>query len=102
MKLVLFFLLAVPFSTLAQQSPAPGPDAPTLTLEEKITLSTDDIKLQDAAEKANKAFILATKDLREHQKAAIGAIEKDHPGWELKPTPDGWHFEKKAEVPKKP
>ena len=102
------FLLTALFTSafitlLAQQPPAIDPNTPTLTLEQKIILITDDLKLQDALEKAQKVYAESIKSTQDHQKAAKEAIEKDHPGWTLANGPQGWYFTKiKApETPKK-
>jgi hypothetical protein len=75
----------------------PDPNAPSLTLEEKITLTTDDVKKADALEKAQKAYLELIKPIQDHQDAAKVAIEKEHEGWNLEQGPQGWHFVKKLE-----
>ena len=74
--------------TLAQQPspavpPPPDPSAPSLTLEEKIALTTDDLKKQDLLDQAQKKFIADVKPIQDHQDAAKAAIEKEHDGWQL-------------------
>ena len=77
------------------------PNAPLLTVDEKITLMTDDVKMADLLYKAQKAFIAAQKPLKDHQDAAKAVIENEHPGWVLENGPQGWHFAKKpVEQPK--
>jgi hypothetical protein len=96
-------------ATAQQPTPAPqttDPTAPTLTLEEKIALTTDEIKKADLLEKAQKAYQEAVKPIQEHENAAREAMEKDRPGWALIQDQQGWHFIKKqepkpAETPKK-
>ncbi len=80
-----------------QVPPAQDPNAPTLTLEEKITLTTDEIKKQDVVEKLQKEYLAAIKPINDHEEAAKDAIEKDHPGWVLENGPQGFHFTKKTE-----
>lgn len=106
-RIVLFIavILAVRVS-IAQQPqtppPAPDPSAPALTLEEKITLGTDDIKKGDILERLQKQFQADIKPIQEHQDAAKAVIEKEHPGWLLQSGSQGWQFVKKPEPPKKP
>lgn len=83
-----------------QQPPAPDPHAPTLTLDEKIALSTDDIKRQDILEHLQKQFQEEIKPITDHQEATKQVIEKEHPGWQLQPGPQGWVLVKKAEEKK--
>lgn len=93
---ILFMLFAL--AAFAQQPPTPAdPNAPALTLDEKIALATDDLKRQDALEKAQKAFMEATKPITDHQNATKKAIEDEHPGWQLEQGPQGWHLVKKPE-----
>ena len=73
------------------------PNAPQLTVDEKIILVTDDIKRQDALEKANEAFQKAIAPINEHQEAAKKVIEDEHPGWTLETGPQGWHLVKKQD-----
>jgi hypothetical protein len=105
----MILLLAGSFALTAQQPPAPAPAdpaSPTLTLDEKIALTMDDLKLGDSLEKAQKAYFAEIKPIQDHQAATKAALEKDHPGWTLETGPQGWHFvkapEKKAESPAKP
>ena len=92
--------------TAAPAPPAAAPtadqDAPVLTLEEKITLVTDDVKRADAFEKAQNYFKTAVKPIDEHQTATKKVIEDEHPGWTLENGADGWHFVKKVEPAKPP
>ena len=84
------------------QQPIPlDPNAPTLTLEEKITLTTDELKKQDVLERAQKAFQEQIKPIQDHQDAAKVAIQNTHPGWLLDfNNVQGWHFIKKVEPAK--
>jgi hypothetical protein len=87
-----------------QPPPAPAgaePNTPQLTLDEKIQLATDDIKRQDALEKAQKMFQEAAKPIDEHQQATIKVIEQEHAGWTLTNTAQGWQFVKKPPAPAK-
>jgi hypothetical protein len=86
--------------TVPSQPPAPEPNALTLTLEEKITLTTDDLKLLDALEKAQKAYNEAIKPIKDHQEAAVATILKGHPGYSLQNGPQGWYFQKTPEEKK--
>jgi hypothetical protein len=90
----------------APQAPTPtvaDPDAPQLTLDEKVSLVTDDLKRQDALEKANAAYLRAIAPFNEHQEATKKVIEAEHPGWTLETGQQGWHLVKKpAEAPKAP
>jgi len=91
----------------AQQTPNPAPavmadpDAPSLTLDERISLVTDDLKRQDALEKANAAFQKTIAPINEHQEATKKVIEAEHPGWTLQTGPQGWSLVKKPEAPAK-
>lgn len=75
----------------------PDPNAPPITLEEKISLTTDDVKIGDALEKAKKAYQEEVKPINDHQQATKALIEKEHPGWTLEGGPTGWHLVKKPE-----
>lgn len=101
MKLLSIVLsLPLVFSGFAlAQSPLSAPDSnvPALTLEEKISLVTDDLKRNDELEKANKAFLLAILPIQSHQEATKALIEKEHPGWTLEGGSQGWHLVKKVE-----
>lgn len=100
MRLRFVLPLLISSAALAQQ-PAP-PDTPALTLEEKISLTTDDVKKADALEKAQKAYLEQIKPVQDHEDAAKKAIEDEHPGWTLEQGPQGWHFTKKDKpAPKK-
>ena len=94
---LLTILMLTAISATAQQTPPPTPEAPTLTLEEKIILTTDEIKKGDILEKANKAYLLAIKPIQEHEDAAKAAIEKDHPGYIVENGKTGWVLTKKPE-----
>ena len=89
---------------VAQQPPQPAvpdPNAPTLTLEEKIALTTDEVKKQDILERLQKQYIAEIKPIQDHEDAAKTAIEQEHPGWVVTQGPQGWGFTKKPE-PAKP
>ena len=90
-------MLSVYAVVFAQQPPALDPNAPTLTLQEKITLATDEIKKQDVMERLQKEYMEAIRPINDHEEAAKTAIEKDHPGWVLENGPQGFHFVKKVE-----
>lgn len=81
-------------------SPQPDPAAPHLTLDEKISLSTDDIKRQDILEHLQKQFQEEIKPITDHQEATKQVIEKEHPGWQLQPGPQGWVLVKRPEEKK--
>jgi hypothetical protein len=108
---VMTFLFVAIVAATAQQPPANAvdPNAPALTLDEKITLGTDDITRGDLIEKLQKQYLKEVEPVNKHQEAAKAVIEKDHPGWTLVNSPgQGWHFEKApkpqgkpAEAPKK-
>ena len=97
-------LFAVVVNTAAAQQPSapsypslPDPSAPSLTLDEKISLTIDDIKKADLLDKAQKAYLAQIKPIQDHEDAAKVAIEQAHPGWVLLQGPQGWHFERKPE-----
>ena len=90
-------MLSVYAVVFAQQPPALDPNAPTLTLQEKITLATDEIKKQDVMERLQKEYMEAIRPINDHEEAALAAIEKGHPGWSLQNGPQGFHFVKKVE-----
>ena len=106
MKQVLALLvLSTALFAVAQQPqapPPPDPSAPSLTLEEKISLTTDDIKKQDILDQAQKKFLAEVKPIQDHQDAAKSAIEKEHEGWTLVLGQGGWYLVKKAVVPAAP
>ena len=83
-----------------QQPQQPDPNAPPISLEEKISLTTDDVKMSDALEIAKKAYQETVKPIADHQLATKAVIEKEHPGWTLERGPDGWHLAKKPEPAK--
>ena len=99
MKIAASILLfsSVAFAQQPIPMPPPDPNAPSLTLEEKITLTTDDVKKADALEKAQKAYLELIKPIQDHQDAAKAAIEKEHTGWSLEQSPQGWRFIKKPD-----
>lgn len=93
-------LLLLGTAAVAQQPPTPpDPNTPSLSLEEKITLTTDDVKKADALEKAQKSYLELVKPIQDHQDAAKKTIEDAHPGWDLEQGPTGWHFAKKQDKP---
>ena len=102
LRVIAFTLMFVCYAAWSQQPPVNGidPNAPTLTLEEKISLTTDDIKKGDVLEKLQKQYLDAIKPITEHQDATRVAIEKEHSGWILEQGAQGWHFTKKPEPPK--
>ena len=93
----LVFLIVGINAAFTQQPQAIDPNAPTLTLQEKITLATDEIKKQDVMERLQKEYMEAIKPINDHEEAALAAIEKGHPGWSLQNGPQGFHFVKKTE-----
>ena len=107
LRIIVFTSLFIGYAATAQQSQqsprsvqapvaiASDPSAPALTLEEKIALITDDVKRQDALEKANAAFQQAIAPINEHQEVAKKAIEAEHPGWQLESSAQGWHLVRK-------
>lgn len=103
-RIFTFVVLIMSFcaATAQQPTPAPDPNAPALTLDEKIALTTDDIKRSDMLEKAQKAFQEEIKPINDHQEALKLTIEKEHPGWVLQTGAQGWFFTKKQDVPKAP
>jgi hypothetical protein len=102
---VVFFVAMTAWSQ-ATQAPTPSADtstnAPSLTLDEKVSLVTDDLKRQDALEKANEAFQKAIAPINEHQAVTKKVIESEHPGWTLETGAQGWKLVKKPEPPKTP
>ena len=77
------------------QPPAPDKNAPSLTLDEKIALSTDDIRRQDILQRLQKQFQEEVGPVNAHQEATRQVIEKEHPGWQAVATPQGWQLERK-------
>ena len=77
--------------------PADSSPTPSLTLDEKISLTVDDLKRQDALQKAQEEFQKAIKPLNDHQEATRQVIEKEHPGWMLQMTQQGWQLVKRPE-----
>lgn len=98
-RLVVFAMTVAAASAVFAQTPQQpvDPSAPVPTLDEKISLTTDDVKLADALESAQKAYIAATKSIQDHQNSTKAVIEKEHPGWILENGPQGWHLIKKPE-----
>lgn len=82
------------------QAPPTTPVGPALTLDEKISLTTDDLKRQDALQKAQDEFMRTIKPVNDHQEATKKAIEAEHPGWILQTTQQGWQLIKKPEEKK--
>ena len=77
----------------------PDPNVPKLTLDEKVSLTTDDIKRQDMLEKAQEEFQRTIKPINDHQEATKKVIESEHPGWILQLTSaQGWQLMKKPEL----
>ena len=105
MKVISSFIAAafISIAATAQQPPANAidPNAPQLTLEEKIALTTDEVKKADILEKYQKQFLAELKPIQDHEDAAKAEIEKAHPGWTLENGQNGWRMvAKKAEPPK--
>ena len=97
MAILMLSVYAIVLAQQPQVPPAQDPNAPTLTLQEKITLTTDEIKKQDVVERLQKEYMEAIRPINDHEEAAKEAIEKDHPGWVLENGPQGFHFTKKTE-----
>lgn len=99
-----FLALAMPVlaQTASTLAPPPDPNAPQLTLDEKIALVADDVRRSDVLEKAQKEFIAAIKPINDHQDATKKVIEDEHPGWTVESTQQGWQLVKKQEAPKPP
>lgn len=93
-------LLCMSASLFAQAPPQPkpmDPSAPSITLDEKIALMTDDVKQSDILEAAQKSYLEKMKPIKDHQDATRAVIEKEHPGYTVEPGPQGWHLVKKPE-----
>lgn len=104
MKLAIFLALGS-LSALAQQQPQPSaqfdPNAPPLKLQDKIDLTTDDVKISDSLETYQKKYLAIIKPFQDDQTKLKERIEKDNAGWILVHDQQfGWHLIKKAEPPK--
>ena len=97
-----FICLAVLLAGQVPVPPSSDPDAPALTIDEKIALATDDLKRQDALEKANAAFQKIIDPINQHQQATRKVIEDEHPGWILEGSAQGWRMVRKPAESKAP
>jgi hypothetical protein len=100
MKRLSLILALASLPAFAQAPVPPVSDAPPLTLDEKIALTTDDVKKSDVLEKLQKQYLEMLKPLQDHQDSVKSVIEKEHPGWVLENGPMGWRLTKKTEAAK--